>query len=405
MPLTVWILTLAQALSMSAAPLLVFSGGIVGAALAPGAGLATLPVACIVIGTALAVVPATRAMQHIGRKAVFMTGTVIAALAALLAGWGIYQQSFWVFCGASLAMGISVAIAQQYRFAAIEVVDLSKSGRAASHVLLGGLIAAFLGPELVVYGPTVSKALGLATEDAPLTAFIGAFMLLALVCAGAALVIGFGYRNYKTLLTNTTTEGRALTEIFRNPLLWLAVAAAAMGYAMMSLIMTATPLDMHTVKGHSLTDTKWVIQSHIVAMFLPSLFSGWLITALGHRGLIALGVLAYAICLPVAWSGAHLHNYWWALILLGVGWNFLFVGGTALLPLCYRPEEAFKVQSVNEFTVFGIQAISALCSGWVVSQFGWHALLSASASMVVVLLVMLWVSRRAIPVPAAGATE
>lgn len=393
MPIAVWILTLAQALSMSVAPLLVFAGGIIGSELAPSAGLATLPVACIVVGTALAVVPATRLMQRIGRKAVFMLGALLATVAALAAGWGIYLQSFLVFCGASLVLGISVAIAQQYRFAAMEVVDIAKTGRAASQVLLGGLVAAYLGPELVIYGPRVAEGLGLLVDSAQSSAFIGAFVLLALVSVAALLVIGLGYRNHESLLSSDHGEGRPLAEIFQNRLLWLAVGASTMGYAMMSFMMTATPLDMHAVQGYSLADTKWVIQSHIVSMFLPSLFSGWLIAKLGHRGLIGLGVAAYAVCLAVAWSGQHLHHYWWALVLLGIGWNFLFVGGTALLPLCYRPEEKFKVQSVNEFTVFGCQAVSALSSGWVISYYGWHTMLWVSASMAVVVVMLLWMNR------------
>ncbi len=393
MPATVWILTLAQALSMTVAPLLVFSGGIIGSALAPRPSLATLPVACIVIGTALAVLPMTRLMQRVGRKAVFMLGGAISIAAALAAAWGIHLQHFALFCSASLLLGVGVAIAQQYRFAAIESVAAPRAGQAASQVLLGGLVAAYLGPELVVYGPSVAAALQLSAATGPHSAFVGAFTLLALICSAVLLVIGLGYRNQAPAQAEERGTGRTVGTLFRQPLLWLAVGASAMGYAMMSFMMTATPLDMHAVRGYSLIDTKWVIQSHIIAMFLPSLFSGWLIAKVGHRGLIGMGVAAYLICLGAALSGHQLHHYWWALILLGIGWNFLFVGGTALLPLCYRPEERFKVQSVNEFAVFGCQAISALSSGWVISQFGWQSLLWISASMVLVIAATLWLSR------------
>lgn len=395
-PLTVWILTLAQALSMTVAPLLVFSGGIVGSALAPRPGLATLPVACIVIGTALTVVPVTRAMQRFGRKRVFVLGSMLSVVSALLASQAIVQQSFFAFCWASLLLGVGVAIAQQYRFAAIEAVGSEGAGKAASQVLLGGLIAAYLGPELAVYGPAVADTLGLAASDAQQRAFVGAFILLAVVGLAATLVLALGYRNQQAVAIDQAFDGRPLAELFRNPLLWLAVGASAMGYAMMSFMMTATPLDMHQVRGHSLVDTKWVIQSHIIAMFLPSLFSGRLIAAVGHRGLISLGVAAYVVCLGIALSGHHLHHYWWALILLGVGWNFLFVGGTALLPLCYRAEESFRVQSVNEFAVFGCQAVAALSSGWIINQFGWQTLLWISASMVVVVVALLGLNRKTV---------
>ena len=385
---------------MTVAPLLVFSGGIIGSTLAPKPSLATLPVACIVIGTALAVMPATRLMQQRGRKQIFVLGSLLSALAALLASWGVYQQSFAVFCLASTLLGAGIAVAQQYRFAAIEAVTPDKTGRAASQVLLGGLLAAYLGPELVVYGPHISAMLGLQSVANTDLAFIGAFVLLAVICLAAALLLALAYTNHTATESTEAGSGRPLRELFQNPLLWLAVGASAMGYAMMSFMMTATPLDMHAVQGHSLSDTKWVIQSHIIAMFLPSLFSGRLMAVLGFRGLISLGVIAYTICLGIALSGQQLHHYWWALILLGIGWNFLFVGGTALLPQCYQPAERFRVQSVNEFAVFGCQAVAALSSGWVITQFGWDSLLLLSASMVISVCILLWVSRNRAPAAA-----
>ncbi len=383
---------------MTVAPLLVFSGGIIGSSLAPKASLATLPIACIVIGTALSVMPATRLMQRRGRKLVFVLGSLLSALAALLAGWSVYQQSFTLFCLASTLLGAGIAVAQQYRFAAIETVGPDQTGQAASQVLLGGLVAAYLGPELVVYGASVSDLLGLPL--AAHTAFIGAFVLLAGICLAAALLLFVAYANHKAIDSIDAGFGRPLQELFHNPLLWLAVGASAMGYAMMSFMMTATPLDMHAVQGHSLVDTKWVIQSHIIAMFLPSLFSGRLISLLGVRGLISLGVLAYAICLGIALSGQQLHHYGWALILLGIGWNFLFVGGTALLSQCHAPEERFRVQSVNDFAVFGCQAVAALSSGWVITRFGWDNLLLLSAAMVISIGGLLWASRRSDALPA-----
>ncbi len=404
MPVTVWILMLAQALSMSVAPLLVFSGGLVGSDLAPEPGWATMPLALMVAGTALGVMPLTRLMQALGRKRVFMAGAVLASTSALLAAYSLSVGSFALFCIAGLLLGGSLAVAQQYRFAAMETVTVDKAGKAASQVLLGGLIAAYLGPELVVFGQGIGGQLGLSNVHPDHLPFIGAFILLFVICLLALLVIWLGYRNPVALDVATTRTGRPLAEIFRHPLIWLAIIASAMGYAMMSFMMTATPLNMHKIVGHSLLDTKWVIQSHIIAMFLPSFFSGWLISRLGHRRLIALGVLVYVICLGVAMSGQHLMHYWWALVLLGIGWNFLFVGGTALLPFCYRPEERFRVQSVNEFAVFGIQAIAALSSGWVVDRFGWHPLLGISMLMVLLVVMVLWLNRRT-PVVAAALAE
>lgn len=394
MPYTVWILTLAQALSMSVAPLLVFSGGILGSKLAPDPALATLPVALMVLGTATAVMPLTRLMQRWGRKKVFIIGTIIATSGSFLAAWGIYLENFIFFCTAGIVLGTSLAAAQQYRFAAMEEVCIDKAGVAASRVLLGGLLAAYLGPELVVFGESLMGNFDETAINSHNKAFIGAFILLGCICFLALWVIVFGYKNHYKAQSTIESSGRSMRTILSNPLIWLAILASAIGYAMMSFMMTATPLNMHQVVGHSLTDTKWVIQSHIMAMFLPSFFSGWLISKLGHRRLIALGIAAYVICICVAASGHHLMHYWWALVLLGIGWNFLFVGGTALLPLCYKPTERFRVQSFNELSVFGLQAISALSAGWVISQYGWEALLMGCCVMIVVVMATLWINRQ-----------
>ncbi|OZG72512.1 MFS transporter [Hahella sp. CCB-MM4] len=394
MPVTVWVLMFTQALSMSAAPLIVFSGGIVGGDLAPVAGWATLPIALVMVGTAASVIPVTRMMHRWGRRSVFVLGALLAGGSSVIAAMAISAASFWWFCVAGFLMGGSVAIAQQYRFAAIEAVSSGDSGKAASRVLLGGLIAAYIGPELVVYGRNLGPIVGLTADNPEHLPFIGAFLLLGAVCLLAMLVLLVGYRNQSVVEVTAFGEGRPLGQIFRHPLIWLAIVASAMGYAMMSFMMTATPVNMHKIIGHSLMDTKWVIQSHIMAMFLPSFFSGWLISRIGHHRMIAAGVLAYVVCLAVAYSGHHLMHYWWALVLLGVGWNFLFVGGTALLPLCYQPAERYKVQSVNEFIVFGIQATAALSSGWVVNQYGWDTLLGLSSVMVMLVVLVLWVNRR-----------
>ncbi len=395
MPAIVWVLMLTQALSMSVAPLLVFSGGIVGGDLAPVAGWATLPLALVMVGTAVSVIPVTHLMHRWGRRKVFILGSLLAAGSSIIAALAISIASFWWFCLATIFMGASIAVAQQYRFAAIEAVSVEDTGKAASRVLLGGLIAAYLGPELVVYGRDLGPMVGLTASIPEHRAFIGAFILLGGVCLLAMLVLVIGYRNHKPVEGVGHSEGRPLRQIFQHPLIWLAIVASAMGYAMMSFMMTATPVNMHKIIGHSLMDTKWVIQSHIMAMFLPSFFSGWLLSRIGHRRMIAVGVLVYVICLGVAYSGHHLMHYWWALVLLGVGWNFLFVGGTALLPLCYRPAERFKVQSINEFVVFGIQAAAALSSGWVVNRYGWETLLGVSSIMVLVVALVLLVSRSA----------
>ncbi|MEJ2742333.1 MAG: MFS transporter, partial [Gammaproteobacteria bacterium] len=214
MPVSVWVLMLAQALSMSVAPLLMFSGGLVGSDLAPEPGWATLPLALSVIGTALGVMPLTRLMQSIGRKWVFVAGTILAGLTALLAAYSVGIGSFALFCLASLLSGGSLAVAQQYRFAAMETVSVDKAGRAASQVLLGGLMAAYLGPELVVFGQGIGEQLSPATLRGDHIPFIGAFVLLSFICLLAMLVILLGYRNPVKQDIATSKAGRPLTEIF-----------------------------------------------------------------------------------------------------------------------------------------------------------------------------------------------
>lgn len=373
------VLMLAGALGMCVAPMIVFIGGIVGTTLAPTPDLATLPVAALVVGTALAVVPVSRAMQVLGRKNVFLINALFAALASGLSAWAIQLGSFWLFCLGVTLLGASLAVIQQFRFAAMESVAVDQAANAASVVLLGGLVAAFLGPELAHIG-----------KDWFEVDFIGSFALLAIASLAGGLVL-LAYRpNDPPKENRDSYGGRSLSEIAKQPVLWAAVMSAGIGYAVMSYVMTATPVSMHHMQGHSLLDTKWVIQSHICAMFLPSFFSGRLITRFGVKKMILAGVLVYVLCGLIALSGQALMHYWLGLVLLGIGWNFLFVAGTALLPESYLPEERFKVQGLNDFSVFGSQALASLSSGFVIFNVGWNMMILFASPMLVLLMFVLW---------------
>lgn len=397
LPATVYLLMSLQALSMCIAPLYFLTGGLVGNDIAPRPGLATLPIAMVIIGTAVSVVGVTRLMARVGRRAVFALGSLLGSASGVVAACALVLGHFGLFCTAGLIAGISIAAAQQYRFAAIETVSPMLAGKAASRVLLAGLVAAYLGPELVVWGGSVPGLEALTPAIDSHRPFVGAFLLLSGINLLAMAIVLTGYRNRHAETGEETAEARPLATILRQRPIWLAIIASAMGYAMMSFMMTGTPLNMHAVNGHSLLDTKWVIQSHIVAMYAPALFSGWLITRLGHRTVIALGGAAYLVCLAIALSGQHLMHYWWAMVLLGIGWNFMFVGGTALLPLCHRPSERFRVQSANEFAVFGSQAVAALSAGWVVNLHGWDAMVGLSFLSVLAVCLVLWINRRGLP--------
>lgn len=397
LPATVYLLMSLQALSMCVAPLYFLTGGLVGNDIAPRPGLATLPIAMVITGTALSVVGVTRLMAHIGRRRVFALGSLLGCISGVLAAGSLALGHFGLFCTAGLVAGASIATAQQYRFAAMETVSPMLAGKAASRVLLAGLVAAYLGPELVVWGSLVPGLEPLKPAIDSHQPFVGAFLLLSCINLLAMGIVSVGYRNRTADATEETEHPRPLLDILRQRPIWLAIVASAMGYAMMSFMMTGTPLNMHAVNGHSLLDTKWVIQSHIVAMYAPAFFSGWLITRLGHRTVIAVGAAAYLVCLAIALAGQHLMHYWWALVLLGIGWNFMFVGGTTLLPLCHRPSERFKVQSANEFAVFGSQAVAALSAGWVVNSHGWDAMVGLSFLSVLVVSLLLWINRRGLP--------
>ena len=377
----VWVLLLSSALALCIAPLVVFVGGLVGASLAPDPELSTIPVAAIVIGTAGAVIPVSRLMQRFGRKRVFLLASVYGALASLFASFSISIESFWLFCLSTALLGGSLAVVQQYRFAAMESVSAHLAPKAASFVLLGGLIAAILGPELAHFG-----------KDLLAVSFAGSFALLAGVCLLSGGLILF----FKPVVIPQQAEssgGRAISEIMHSSLFWVAVLSATIGYAVMSYVMTATPVSMHVMEGHSLEDTKWVIQSHILAMFLPSLFSGYLIARFGEYRLMLAGLSAYAVCLAIALSGQEVMHYWLGLVLLGVGWNFLFVAGTVLLPKTYQAIERYKVQGFNDFFVFLFQALASISSGIVIYSVGWNSLIVYAIPLILVQLVMVFIWR------------
>lgn len=381
----VWILAIAGALGLSVAPVVVFIGGIVGVALAPSVELATLPVAFMVVGTAVSVLPVTRFMQVFGRKNVFIFGALFNTLASLLAAFFISEHNFWGFTVAVAMLGGGMATIQQYRFAAMESVSMERMASAASFVLLGGLVAAILGPELAQMGENIFDV-----------AFSGSFFLLAFVCLAGGFCLLF-YQSADVSKAENN-EGvikveRSLRVIMQSPIFWVAVLAAAIGYAVMSYIMTATPVSMHVMEGHSLSDTKWVIQSHIFAMFLPSFFSGRLIDRFGAARLMVAGLFLYGICIVIALSGQEVMHYWGGLVLLGLGWNFLFVSGTVLLPQSYEPEERFKVQGFNDFFVFALQAFASLSSGAIIYNFGWGSLVLFALPFLLLQLLAMYMWR------------
>jgi MFS family permease len=364
MPRQVFLLALAQLLSASGTVAIVVFGGILGAKLAPDPSLATLPVSMSILGLALTTLPGAMLMQRIGRKRAFILSAALAGFASLFVAWAVWRGDYFVFCCAIVLMGANLALVQQYRFAAIEFVGPERASQAVSIVMLGMLGAALVAPQLAL----------LARNAIGGVEYVGSFVVVSLLYAGAIVVL--------SMLPDTVPRAAAAAEparrvrdVARQPEFVVAVLAGVAAYGVMSFIMTATPLSMHVVDGHSVDDTAWVVQSHLLGMYLPSLVSGWLIARLGVRPMMLLGIALMGTCVAISVLGAHhVMHYWWGLVLLGAGWNLLFIAGTTLLASTYRASERFKVQGVNEFAVFGSQAFASLLAGPAIHHLGWSKL-------------------------------
>ena len=374
---TLIVLLAAQCFGQTAAPILVLLGGLIGAQIAPSANLMTLPLAFMIIGTATTTAPASMLMARVGRKIGFLFGSGMAVFASLLAALGVYQQSFTVFCLAAFLIGCYLAFLQQYRFAVAESVAPDQVPKSLSILMLAGIVAAIIGPEV---GRRFSSVEGLPD-------FVGSFLGLAVLMAMSFLVLLF-FRD--TEIKADTIEGveRPLGTVLRQPTVILAIASAVVGYTIMSLIMTATPVSMHELDQHSLDETTWVVQSHILAMYIPSLFSGFLIARFGVLRIIQSGFILMLVCVLVGWGRPELMHYFGSMVLLGVGWNFLFLGGTTLLTQSYRVSERFKVQATNDFLIFGLQAVGSLGAGLLLATSGWNGVLAFSLPWLMLLVAV-----------------
>jgi len=379
LPKNVWILTACQSLFMSLSVFMVFIAGIIGSELSPTKSLSTLPVATIVVGTALSVIPVIRLMSIFGRKKIFLSSCIYSIALIGLCIFSISKEIFFLFSFSCFCLGATVATMMQFRFAAIESVSSEQRPLATAVVLLGGLISAFLGTEIATIGKNFFE-----------TDFIGSFLLLAILFIVAFLLMTL-FEPTAKFKQQVDKSKRSLSEIIQQGSFVVAVSAATTGYVVMSFIMTATPVSMHVMDGHSLNHTKLVLQSHVIAMFLPSLFTAYIVKYIGLTRMMLLGVLLFFSSVFIAFVSHALTNYWWSLVLLGLGWNFLFIGGTNLLPSSYNESEKFKTQSINDFLIFGFQAFAALSAGWFVFNFSWEVvLLSVIPLLLLQLVVLLW---------------
>lgn len=372
------ILSACQALGSSGIPLVILAGGIVGAALAPASTWATLPIALAVVGTAVFTIPAALVMKRIGRKRSFIIAAIVATAAALMAAFAITTQSFPIFCTMMVLLGGSTAFVQQYRFAAAESVEHGYVGRAISFVLVGGIVAGFLGPEI---GRDARDWLGQG-------AYSGSFVALAILYAVSVFLLLF-MRDTAARKDNNTGTERPLSKIVVQPTYLAAVFSSAVAFGVMGFVMSATPLSMHVTDHFSLNDTALVIQGHIIAMYAPSLFTGFLVERLGTKAMQIIGIILMATGIIIAVSGHHFLNYLTALISIGLGWNFLFVAGTVMLTRSYYPGERFKAQGVNDFAIFTFQALVVLTAGAVFMAANWELLNLICLPFLLVMLVLI----------------
>lgn len=354
------ILSVAQALYFTGASIQVAVGGLVGYMLADDKSLATIPVTTFVIGTIISTIPASMFMRRVGRRAGFQLGALLGLVATILATYAIFERSFWLFALATFITGGYQAFAQYYRFAAADMASDAFRPRAISWVLVGGLVAAVMGPQLVIY-----------TKDvlAPVM-FAGSFIASACASLFAIGVLSFVDIPKPPSTSTDGTPPRPLLEIFKQVKLRIAVFAGMVSYASMTFIMTATPLAM-VACNHPVDSAAWAIQWHSLAMFAPSFVTGRLIDRFGRERVILAGLVLLGCSGLVALSGLALWQFNLAMILLGVGWNFGYIGSTTLVTDCHRPEERNKVQAVNEFMVFGLVGVASFFSGKLLHDVGW----------------------------------
>lgn len=388
----VGLLATAQALFQTGSVLVATVGGLAGAAIATRPAWATAPIAALFLGTLLATFPASLWMERAGRRAGFVTGAAFGTAGALIAAAGIGQGSLPLLAFGTFWLGIYQGFAQFYRFAAGEVADDAFRPRAISLVLAGGVIAAFTGPWLARLGGPLMQP-----------AYLGSFLLLAAVSAAAAILL-LGLRVPAPPPAPIATEARRpLRDIVRQPAYAVALAGSATGFGVMVLAMTATPLAM-VHHHHGLDAAATVIQLHVLGMFLPSFFTGGLIARHGVLRVMFAGVGLLAGHVLLTLTGTGLYAFASALVLLGVGWNFLYIGGTTLLTGTYRPAEKGRAQATHDLSVFAVSLLCSLAAAPLLHGLGWQSLnLVLLPWLAAMAAALLWMDRRQRrTVPAGG---
>lgn len=375
-------LAICQALAGANSTVVYATGAVVGDMLAPSKALATMPISIFVVGMALCTLPAGAIAQRHGRRAAFMLGTGCGVLGGVLGALAVYYAAFWVFCAATFFGGVYAAVVLSFRFAAADCAAPARRPRALSAVMAGGVFAGVIGPQLVthtmdLWAPHLFAATYVGQAA---VAAISAFILLGVKLPMPSAAERAG--------------GRPLGIIVRQPRFILAIICGVVSYLLMNFLMTAAPLAMKFC-GLSQESANLGLQWHVIAMYGPSFWTGRLITRFGAAKVVAVGLLLTGASSAVGLLGIDVAHFWATLILLGLGWNFGFVGASAMVLECHRPEEKARVQSFNDFAVFGTMAVGSFLSGGLLSSFGWNTVLWLSFAPLLIAVVALATGRRA----------
>ena len=384
-------LAIAQALSGANTTVVYATAAIIGHLLAPRPGMATLPISVFVIGMALSTLPVGAVARKHGRHAAFFLGNGCGVVSGLLASLALVQASFMLFCIAMLFGGAYAAVVLTFRFAAAECVPAADKPRALSLVLAGGVFAGVLGPQLVT-----------ATMNQwPPHAYAATYLCAAAVSVLSALVLrGVRFAGSPAMPATAGAApsalpitSRPIREVVRQPRFVVAMLCGVVSYMLMNFMMTSAPLAMELC-GLPREYSNYGIELHVVAMYLPSFFTGRLIARFGETPIVLAGLALTAAAALVGMSGQTVAHFWWALALLGVGWNFGFLGASAMVLQCHTPQEGPRVQSINDFVVFGTMVIGSFASGSLLSAYGWSTVAALTLPPVVVAAAaLLWLGR------------
>jgi len=371
------VLTLSQIFSFTAAPVTVFLSGIIGSQISPLKSLSTLPMSISVVGIAIGAIFASKLMSITGRKIGFIVASIGNTLVSILAAYSILIQSFSIYCVANFFLGMGMAFTHQYRFAAAESVSKDKVPRAISIILLGGIVSAFIGPSVANFSKDLFSN----------HMYIGSYLSLAALTFLPTIFFLF-YKNTSKIELSFKYSGRSYLELVSQPRFLQAVISSAFGYAIMTFLMTGTPLSMHVIDGISLNKTSIVIQIHVACMFLPSLIAGNLVKKIGHSKMMYVGVGLYCITVVISLFDQSFLNYMLALVFLGFGWNFLFISGTSLLVLTYKEEEKYRAQGFNDFVVYSVHALGSLSAGVLIVLTNWKIMNLICIPLIIVIILI-----------------